>query len=80
MGLEQAKINLAHAWLAGLYSLVLYLWVRPEFTRVKQNSVANVIKLSSAKLLGRLLALPTNIRLGWKGVPGTNALAYYEKS
>ena len=27
---------------------------------------------------GRLLALPANI--GWKGLPGTNALAYYEKS
>jgi len=26
------------------------------------------------------LALPTNIRLGWKGLPGTNALAYFEKS
>jgi hypothetical protein len=25
-------------------------------------------------------ALPTNIRLDWKGQPGTNALAYYEKS
>jgi hypothetical protein len=24
-------------------------------------------------------ALPENIRLGWKGLPGTNALAYYEK-
>jgi len=23
-------------------------------------------------------ALPTNIRLGWKGLPGTNTLAYYE--
>ena len=22
--------------------------------------------------------LPTNIRLSWKGLPGTNALAYYE--
>ncbi len=29
---------------------------------------------------GRLLASPTNIRLGWKGLPGTNALAYYEKA
>jgi hypothetical protein len=28
--------------------------------------------------LGRLLALATNIRLGWKGVQGTNTLAYYE--
>jgi hypothetical protein len=24
------------------------------------------------------LALPTNTRLGWKGLPGTNTLAYYE--
>jgi hypothetical protein len=23
-------------------------------------------------------AQPTNIRLGWKGLPGTNTLAYYE--
>jgi hypothetical protein len=30
------------------------------------------------KLLGApLLALPANIRLGWKGLPGTNTLAYY---
>jgi hypothetical protein len=29
---------------------------------------------------GRLLALPTNIRLDWKGSPGTNTLAYYENS
>jgi hypothetical protein len=28
----------------------------------------------------RLLALPTSIRHGWKGLPGTNALAYYKKS
>ncbi len=28
--------------------------------------------------LGYNLALPTNIRLGWKGFPGTNTLAYYE--
>jgi hypothetical protein len=32
-----------------------------------------------APLLGRILALPTNIRLGWKGLPGTNALAYSKK-
>ncbi len=28
----------------------------------------------------KLLALPTNIRLDWKGLPGTNILAYYENS
>jgi hypothetical protein len=26
----------------------------------------------------RAPALPTNIRLGWKGIPGTNTLAHYE--
>jgi hypothetical protein len=36
--------------------------------------------LSSAPLKGRPLALTTNIRLGWKGLPGTNTPAYYEKS
>jgi hypothetical protein len=35
--------------------------------------------LSDGPLKGRLLALLINIRLGWKGLPGTNALAYYEK-
>jgi hypothetical protein len=35
--------------------------------------------LSGAPLWDRLLALTTNIRLGRKGLPGTNALAYYKK-
>ncbi len=34
--------------------------------------------LSGAPLKGRPLALPANIRLGWKSLPGTNTLAYYE--
>ncbi len=28
--------------------------------------------------LGQTLVLPTNIRLGWKGLPGINTLAYYK--
>jgi hypothetical protein len=31
-------------------------------------------------LKGRLLASPINIRLGWKGLAGTNSLAYYENA
>jgi len=27
-------------------------------------------------IYGRLLTLPTKARLGWKSLPGTNALAY----
>ncbi len=46
--------------------------VRPELTRVKY--------LSSAPLLGWLLALLTNIKLGLKGQPRTNNLAFYENS
>jgi hypothetical protein len=33
-----------------------------------------------SSLLGRFLALPTNITRGWKGIPGTNTLAYYDHS
>ncbi len=33
-------------------------------------------RLLGLPLLVRLLALPSNIRLGRKGLPGTNALAY----
>ncbi len=48
------------------------LRVRTRPTRVKH--------LSGAPHWGRHLASPTNIRLGWKGLPGTNAVAYYEHS
>jgi len=48
---------------------------------------ANVIKHFTAvsydlkgASLGQATALPANIRLGWKGLPGTNTLAYYIKS
>ena len=36
--------------------------------------------LSDVPLWGRLLASLTNITLVWKGLPGTNTLAYYESS
>jgi hypothetical protein len=36
--------------------------------------------LSGAPLYGRLLALIPNITLGWKGLPGINPFAYYERS
>jgi hypothetical protein len=39
-----------------------------------------VKKPLSVFLSGRYMAIPANIRLGWKGLPGTNAPAFYEKS
>ncbi len=29
-------------------------------------------------LFGQAQALPVNSRIGWKGLPGTNTLAYYK--
>jgi hypothetical protein len=46
--------------------------VRPMSTQVKH--------ISGAPPKGKLVALPTNIRLGWKSLPGSNNLAYYENS
>jgi hypothetical protein len=44
----------------------------------KRKTKTRVKPLSGAPLWGRLLALLTNVRLGWKGLPGTNTLVYYE--
>jgi hypothetical protein len=49
---------------------VLYNFLRPEPTQVKH--------VSGCSLYSRLLALPKNIRLGWKGLPWTKILAYNE--
>jgi hypothetical protein len=43
----------------------------------KDHSIEEHLKGSS---IGLVLALPTNNRLGWKGFPATNTLAYYENS
>jgi hypothetical protein len=48
------------------------------FSNIIVTTGANVTNLSGAPLKGRLLASPTNIRLGWKGMPGTSTLTYYE--
>jgi hypothetical protein len=38
-----------------------------------------VKQLPGAPFYSRLPASPSNIRLGWIGLPGTSALAYYKK-
>jgi hypothetical protein len=38
------------------------------------------VELLKGASLGQAPALPANIRLGWKNLPGTNALAYYQNS
>jgi hypothetical protein len=35
-------------------------------------------KARKGALIRQTPALPTNIILGWKGLPGRNSLAYYE--
>ncbi len=51
----------------------------PSPSRITRASPTQLKHLSRAPLYGRLLASPTNIRLGWRGVPRTNTLAYYGK-
>jgi hypothetical protein len=57
-----------------------------KIVRFVKKYELNVCKKSKARayqsevLLGRLLALLTNIRLGWRDIPGTNTPAYYEHS
>ncbi len=43
----------------------------PEAVRVRSGAYPRVEHLKAC-------SLPANIRLGWKGLPGTNTLAYYE--
>jgi hypothetical protein len=41
---------------------------------------AGACPIEAPILYGRLLASSTNIRFGWKGLPGTNTPAYYNNS
>jgi hypothetical protein len=53
-------------------------WANPIKLFTPLHNKLERLSLSGALHMGRLRALPENIRLGWKGLPGTNALAYYE--
>jgi len=60
--------KLEFLFLAGFSNLVQCLRVTSDPTRMKH--------LSSDPVWGWLLALPTNIRLGLKSLPGTSTLTY----
>jgi hypothetical protein len=64
--------KLEYLSLASLSRIVYCLWARP-------GAYSTVENMKGASL-GKAPALPANIILGWKGLPRTNALAYYEKS
>jgi hypothetical protein len=56
-------------FLASLFSLVSCLLVRPGvYLRVEHLQSASLTEAQ---------ALPTTIKLGWKGLQGTSTLAYY---
>jgi hypothetical protein len=60
--------KLEYLALASFSSLVQCLRVSPDPILVEHHS--------GTPLLGRLLALSANIRLGWHGLSGTNILAH----
>jgi len=64
------RYKLECLFLASLSNLVQCLWVR-------SGAYPSVEHLKSASLR-QTLALFTNITLSWKGLPGTNTLAYYK--
>ncbi len=70
MKFKNVQNKLECSYQAGLSSLVWCLKFRPEPTWVEH--------LSGAPLQSNLLALREYIRLGWKGLPGTNTPAYYK--
>jgi hypothetical protein len=56
--------------MASLSSQVYCLWARPGAYPIVEH-----LKGSS---IGYFSDLQTDIRLGWKGLPWTNTIAYYE--
>ncbi len=68
---------------AVIYGFLLYSRVfvpgkplQPSLMFAGKAQPTQVKHLSGALLKGRPLALPANIRLGWKDLPKTNTLAY----
>jgi hypothetical protein len=59
---------------------MLQNFLRPNLINAgKAGTYPSISTFQDAPLQRRLLDLPTNIRLGWKGLPETNTLAYYKK-
>ncbi len=56
-------------FLTSLSRLLYCLWRGP--------GVYHWVEHMKGSSIVQVFALPTNIRLGWKGLPGTNTLAYY---
>jgi hypothetical protein len=56
--------------LTSLSSLVYYMWVRPR--------AQPIVELLSCALVWYAPGFLANIRLGWKGLSGTNTPAYYD--
>jgi hypothetical protein len=58
--------------MASLSSLDYCLWARP--------GAYPIVEHLKGPLRGYVPTLQTDIRLGWKGLPWTNTLAYYKNS
>jgi hypothetical protein len=59
-----------------IYFIVTYKWVHKVKVFVPDKLMFSSKAFLGAPLFGRPLALPVNIRLGWKSQLGTNILAY----
>jgi hypothetical protein len=57
---------------------LVFISGRPFQLRLFVSKARAYLSGATLRLLGKPLALSTNIRQGWKGLPGTNTHAYYE--
>jgi hypothetical protein len=64
------------------YAGAFFLTKRLQLSQMFADKARSFPRVEHLKIasLGQDLALPTNIKLGWKGLAWTNALAYFEKS
>jgi hypothetical protein len=50
----------------------------PNYGKLGNITFSFILQLKGTPLEGRRLALPKNIRLGWKGLLSQNTPAYYD--
>jgi hypothetical protein len=80
MSTEQPGTNNIKLFTSVIYECLRYVgvFVPGKPLQPSQMFAGKAGVYPSAQLLGRLLALPKSIGLGWKGLPEPSTIAYYE--
>ena len=82
-GILRPGPDVVKLFLSLIYECRVFVPVKPfqlSLMFVGKTGACPIEEPSDAPLYGRLLTMPTNNRLDWDGLPGTDTLAYYENS